>query len=324
VSVAVVRLTRLVPILVVVFATFSALRAGAAEEQRVFKAKRVIILVIDGPRYSETWGEPQRQYIPLQDKELLPQGVLYTDFRNDGPTYTNAGHSALLTGFYQEINNTGKELPKNPSLMQKYIKAGNPKTDAWVIASKDKLQILANSMHPDWKYKYLASTDCGKKGNTSGYRDDATTWMRVQEILPEHKPHLVLINFKEPDASGHARNWEKYLRGIEDTDEYAYKLWNLIQSLPDFKDQTALFITNDHGRHLDNRFMGFTSHGCKCYGCRHISLLALGPDFKKGVEINKHRGQIDIAVTAAAILGLKLEGSKGDVLEEMFEKPAKD
>lgn len=303
----------------------SAFAVGAEKEARVFKTKRVVILVIDGPRYTETWGEPQRQYIPRQAKELAPQGVLFTDFRNDGPTYTNAGHSAMLTGFYQEINNTGKELPKNPSLMQRYLAEGNkPNTDAWVIASKDKLQILANSMHPDWKYKYLASTDCGKKGNTSGYREDAVTMSRIEEILPEHKPHLVLINFKEPDASGHARNWEKYLRGIEDTDAYAYRVWNLIQSLPDFKDQTALFITNDHGRHDDNRLMGFTSHGDKCFSCRHISLLALGPDFKKGAVIEKHRGQIDIAVTAAKLLGLKIKGSKGRVMEEMFEVPAKN
>jgi len=303
----------------------SAFAVGAEKEARVFKTKRVVILVIDGPRYTETWGEPQRQYIPRQAKELAPQGVLFTDFRNDGPTYTNAGHSAMLTGFYQEINNTGKELPKNPSLMQRYLAEGNkPNTDAWVIASKDKLQILANSMHPDWKYKYLASTDCGKKGNTTGYREDAVTMSRIEEILPEHKPHLVLINFKEPDASGHARNWEKYLRGIEDTDGYAYRVWNLIQSLPDFKDQTALFITNDHGRHDDKRLMGFTSHGDKCFSCRHISLLALGPDFKKGAVIEKRRGQIDIAVTAAKLLGLKIKGSKGRVMEEMFEEPAKN
>jgi len=303
-----------------------AARAFSADDARVFKTKRVVIVVIDGPRYTETWGEPERQYIPHQAKEMAPQGVFYTDFRNDGPTYTNAGHSAVLTGFYQEINNTGKELPKNPSLLQRYLADGNkPNTDAWVIASKDKLTILANSMHPDWKYKYLASTDCGKKGNGSGYREDAITMARIEEILPEHKPHVVLINFKEPDASGHAKNWEKYLRGIEDTDSYAYRIWNLIQSLPDFKDQTALFITNDHGRHTDAPpLKNFTSHGDNCFGCRHISLLALGPDFKKGAVINKHRGQIDIAVTAAKLLGLKIKGSKGRVMEEMFEEPAKN
>lgn len=310
--------------LVLLITIFSALTAFTSEEARAYKTKRVVILVIDGARYTETWGEPQRQYIPHLDKELAPQGVLYTDFRNDGPTYTNAGHSALVTGYYQEINNTGKELPKNPSIFQKYIAAGNPQTDAWVIASKDKLQILINSMHPDWKYKYMASSDCGKKGNGSGYREDAITMSRIEEILPQYKPHLVLINFKEPDASGHARSWEKYLRGIEDTDAYANKLWNLIQSLPDFKDQTALFITNDHGRHDEGHLMGFTTHGDKCYGCRHISLLAMGPDFKKGAVIEKHRGQIDIAVTAAELLGLKLEGSKGRVLEELFETPAKN
>ena len=34
------------------------------EAPRQFKAKRVIILVIDGARYTETWGEPNRKYIP--------------------------------------------------------------------------------------------------------------------------------------------------------------------------------------------------------------------------------------------------------------------
>lgn len=283
------------------------------------KAKRVVILMIDGPRYTETWGEPTRQYIPRQNKELLPQGVLYTQFKNNGPTYTNAGHSAITTGFYQPINNSGKELPKNPSLFQMYLATGKPKTDAWIITSKDKLEILADTKNPDWSGKHLPSTDCGLSGNGSKYREDTVTWAQVEKLLPEHKPHLTLINFKEPDASGHAKSWENYLKGIRDTDEYAAQLWKLIQSIPEFKNQTALFITNDHGRHIDGRLDGFISHGDECSGCRHISLLAMGPDFKKGKELDTPAGQIDIAVTVAEILGLKIPNSPGRVLTELWE-----
>lgn len=276
--------------------------------------------MIDGPRYTETWGEPTRQYIPQQNKVMLPQGVLYTQFKNNGPTYTNAGHSAITTGFYQPINNSGKELPRNPSLFQRYIATGKPKTDAWVIASKDKLEILIDTLNPEWSGKHLASSICGTSGNGSQYCEDSVTWERIMKLLPEHKPHVVLINFKEPDASGHAKKWESYLQGIRDTDAYAAKLWAWIQSHPDFKDQTALFITNDHGRHIDGRLDGYISHGDECSGCRHISLLALGPDFKKGKELDTPAGQIDIAVTAAEILGLKIEGSSGRVLTELFEE----
>ena len=62
------------------------------------KARHIIIAVIDGPRWSESWGDPLRANIPHQAKELLPQGTLYTNFRNSGWTYTTCGHTALTTG----------------------------------------------------------------------------------------------------------------------------------------------------------------------------------------------------------------------------------
>ena len=289
-----------------------------------FKTKQVVILVIDGPRWTETWGEPQRQYIPVRNTELAPQGVLFSDFANDGPTYTNAGHSALVTGFYQDINNTGLELPRNPTLSQYLIRDAkiDPKS-AWIVASKDKLQILTDSMAPEWKRKFVCSFDCGVGGAGvgAGYRDDVTTLSKAKEVLITHHPRFMLINFKEPDASGHANKWDSYLQGIRDTDRYAGEIWALIQADPILKDTTTLFITNDHGRHLDGHKDGFINHGDDCAGCRKIELLAMGPDFKRGIVVNQHRGQIDLAVTSAALLGVTLVGSPGQVMHELFHQP---
>ena len=77
-------------------------------------------------------------------------------------------------------------------------------------------------------------------------------------------------------------------------------------------------MSNDHGRHTDGTKDGYVSHGDSCEGCRHILLYAKGPDFKRGVEIATKREQIDIAATAAAILGIDIPGSKGQVLEELL------
>jgi len=286
---------------------------------RQYKATRVIILVIDGPRWTETWGDPKRENIPHQATELAPQGTLYMNFMNDGPTYTNAGHTALVTGNYvKRIDNRGKELPPDPTLFQAYVASGKPAEDAWVVTSKDKLEVLVDCENPKWKGKYRAKSDCGKKGNGSGYRDDTITLDRVFSVLGEQKPHLMLINFREPDASGHAKNYTKYLLGIRDTDEYAAMVWTWLQSQPDFANQTALFITNDHGRHANGHLDGFVNHGDNCPSCHRISLLAMGPDFKKGAVIEKQRGQINIAATAADILGVKLPANKGRVLVEMM------
>jgi len=284
----------------------------------VWKTRHVVILVIDGPRWTETWGRPGRDLIPVRAKVLAPQGVVLSDMANDGPTYTNAGHSALTTGFYQEINNSGLELPRNPSLTQRLIAAGADAKSVWVVSSKDKLQILTDSTASEWKHRHLCSADCGKDGNGSGYREDKVTLERIKKVISEHHPRFLLINFRGPDSSGHAKDWAGYLANITTTDDYAGQVWAHIQADPQMRDTTTLFITNDHGRHLDGHKDGYISHGDDCPGCHKIELLAMGPDFNRGVTTDIHRGQIDVAVTAAALLGVTIPGSTGQVMRELF------
>jgi hypothetical protein len=283
-----------------------------------WKTRHVVILVIDGPRWTETWGRPGRDLIPVRDKILAPQGVLLSDMANDGPTYTNAGHSALCTGFHQEINNSGLELPRNPSTTQRLIAAGADPKQVWVVTSKDKLQILTDSMAKDWNHQYVCSSDCGNDGNGSGYRDDSVTLERIKRVVSTNHPRFLLINFRGPDSSGHAKDWDGYLANIKTTDAYAGQVWDAIQADPEMKDTTTLFITNAHGRHLDGHKDAYISHGDDCAGCRKIELLAIGPDFKKGVVSDVHRCQIDVAVTAAALLGITIPGSDGRVMTELF------
>ena len=98
--------------------------------------------------------------------DMAQHGVIYSGFRNNGPTYTNAGHTAICTGIYQRIDNMGKELPKNPSMFQYWLKAtGKPQNSAYVITSKDKLEILTNCKDRDWRDKYRPSSNCGVNWN---------------------------------------------------------------------------------------------------------------------------------------------------------------
>ncbi|MBK9191240.1 MAG: sulfatase [Crocinitomicaceae bacterium] len=287
-----------------------------------FKTESVIIIVVDGPRYSETWGDNSHQYIPHLANDLFPFGTVFTTFSNNGPTYTTAGHTAITTGFYQEINNAGNELPQNPSLFQYYLKTtGKDSTAAWVIASKDKLEILRNCNDDEWKNKYLPSADCGINGGGigSGYRHDSATFNQTISILSTYHPNIALINFREPDFSGHQNNWINYLQGITDTDYYSWMIWKYLQSDPFYANKTSLFITNDHGRHLDTVSVGFAGHGDTCEGCRHITLFAAGPDFSKNTIQTQVREQIDIPATIAYMLKFRMEGTEGKIMYELFE-----
>ncbi|WP_062545619.1 alkaline phosphatase family protein [Rufibacter tibetensis] len=252
-------------------------------------------------------------------KTLRPQGTFFSHFYNDGYTYTTSGHTAITTGVRQPIDNDGLELPLNPSIFQAWLKkSGKAATKAWIIASKDKLSVLANTTNPEWKDTYQPESNCGTDGVGNGYRADSTTIRVAKQILTKHKPNLVLINLLQPDGAGHAANWEAYLRGISTSDHYAKLLWDFIQINKNYKDKTALLITNDHGRHLDGILDGYVSHGDDCEGCRHISLLALGPDFQKGLIIETTYNLTDIATTVAQLLKFRIPTSQGKIIRELL------
>lgn len=288
--------------------------------RKEYQTKHVVVLVIDGPRFSETFGDSTCQYIPRMGKELIREGVLYTQFKANGPTYTNSGHTAITTGVYQSISNAGKTLPKNPSFFQYYLKEKKvDKSKAWIVSSKGKLEILANTKRKKWWNMYMPMTYCGEQGHSAEYVGDIQTFNKVKEVFQTDAPALTLINFLEVDANAHQNDWEHYLSTLKNCDEYAYQLWQFIQADPVMSGKTALLITNDHGRHLDGVKDGFVSHGCSCEGCRHISLLAMGPDFKKNAIVGEPGELIDISATIAEILGFCMPTSKGRVLEELFE-----
>jgi len=285
-----------------------------------YKTKNIIIIILDGARYSEMFGDTSHQYIPNL-ATMAFEGTMFTNFYNDGITNTVNGHSALMTGYYDVLNNSGGENPKYASFMQYWREQHHAeKNSCWVVATKDKLEVLNNCKDVYYRNHETPSTDCGINGLGTGYREDSVTFNRAMEKLKAFHPRMMLINFKEPDASGHAANWNGYLQGIMKGDYYAYTIWNFLKSDAFYKDQTTLFVTNDHGRHLDGWLDGYVSHGDNCEGCRHISLLALGPDFKKNyVETNRYN-MLDIPTTISELLGIQMPHSGGNIMTSIFQK----
>ncbi len=283
-------------------------------------ADHVVVLVIDGPRWSETWGRPGRDLIPVRAKRLAPLGTLFTKAVNTGSTVTEAGHIALCTGFNQSTNNSGIDLPASPSWLQRFLtESFADPAEAWIIASKDKLAMLGDTSQADWAGKALPSLDCGigGRGLRAGYRDDEATVKRIIEVLAKHQPRALVINLRSPDSEGHGGDFAEYLDGIRRSDRHAGEIYDAIQAQPAMKGRTLLMITNDHGRHLDGIHTGFKDHGCDCAGCRHIELLAVGPGVPAGLVVERVVSQIDMGVTAAAVLGVTIPGSSGVLIPEL-------
>jgi hypothetical protein len=66
--------------------------------------QNVVVVVIDGGRYTETLGAGET-YLPHLWTDLRPLGTYWTNFRNEGITSTVSGHSSIETGTWQMLPN---------------------------------------------------------------------------------------------------------------------------------------------------------------------------------------------------------------------------
>jgi len=264
--------------------------------------QNAIIVVIDGARYSETFGSDGK-YIPHMYSDLAPLGTVFTNFRiaNEGKTETNPGQASILSGTWQLIANDGSEHPTKPTLFEYLRKELSAKeSDCFIVAGKKKIGAMAYSSFNGYGKEYGAATNCFD-GTDNEVFDSLVT------VMNTYHPRLILVNFPSTDIKGHSGVWTDYISALMNADKLIYQLWQKLQDDNFYKNNTTMFITNDHGRHTNH----FKNHGCNCDGCEHIMLLTFGKNVPKGQKNSELHQQIDIAGTTGKLLGLSTPFTEG-------------
>jgi len=122
------------------------------------------------------------------------------------------------------------------------------------------------------------------------------------ENLKREKPRVTYIGLGETDEHTHAGRYDNYLRAANTFDQYVKLLWDTVQSMPEYKDQTTLILTTDHGR--GDAPEEWKHHGEKIKGAERIWIGILGPDTPaRGDSTLPNANQNQIAATLAALLG---------------------
>lgn len=279
---------------------------GCSQEKNKPLTENVIIVVIDGARYSETINSGAEN-IPYMFNDLWPLGTVFTNFRiaDEGITSTNPGQASILTGNWQLIANDGTEPPNKPTVFEYFRKEFSAKeTDCFVVAGKKKLEVLSYSSFPGYGKDYQASTNCFDAESDNEVYDSLII------SLDTFHPKLVLVNFPMTDKKAHSGSWDDYISALMNVDSLIYLLYTKIQDDPFYKNNTTLLITNDHGRHT----VDFTNHGDDCDGCEHIMLLAVGEKFESNKINPDLHYQIDLCKTVGDIMSFKTPFANGSSL----------
>ena len=132
---------------------------------------------------------------------------------------------------------------------------------------------------------------------------DSFPFNTALEYLRVRKPKILFLSLGETDEWAHAGNYTEYLNAAHRADSYLKELWQTAQSIPEYRGQTVLIFSPDHGRG-DNP-QSWKDHGQKVPESKYIWMAFLGP----GISALGERSHIppvtqnQIAATLAALLG---------------------
>jgi len=276
--------------------------------------EKIVIVIIDGARYTETLGDPTRTYTPKM-WELAEEGTMIDKFYNDNYTYTSRAIPALWCGARTDVRDTVYEGHETnyavlPTIFEYYRKQKNVPAEECYYVLKELESLWLPSFDSDYGPGYWPAF------HSVGETDTEVAEQALQ-VMEDHHPHFLWVYFADVDHAGHSGIWSNYIGAIHTADSLVDVLWNAIQSDPFYADATTMIVTNDHGRH-DDQHGGFEGHGCGCEGCRHIELLAIGPNIKENYVSQQYRYTPDMAVTASYIAGIDPEKATGHVMQEIF------
>ena len=160
-------------------------------------------------------------------------------------------------------------------------------------------------------------------------RFDVYTHNFAFEYLKEKRPKALFISLGETDDYAHNGEYDRYINSAQKSDEFISRIWNWVQSDPEYKDKTTLLITTDHGRgyvELDD----WKDHGemdiASDDGDRAIWMAVIGPDTPALGEMKNTDDvkQNQIAKTLVKLLGLDYQASHaqlkaGEIIKTMIK-----
>jgi len=131
---------------------------------------------------------------------------------------------------------------------------------------------------------------------------DSFVQIPLLDSFAKAQPRVLFVGYGETDDWGHMGRYDLLLHSAHSFDHYVEQLWNKLQSMPAYRDQTTFILTADHGR--GSGPVEWKEHGVEEKGSENIWIAVMGPDTAPlGERTQTHEvHQAQIAATVAALL----------------------
>jgi len=164
--------------------------------------------------------------------------------------------------------------------------------------------------------------------------DDEDVWdsflqVPLLDYVKTAHPRLLFVGYGETDNWAHSGRYDLVLESAHQFDQFTRQLWETMQAMPEYHDQTTFIITTDHGR--GSGLEEWKEHGVEERGSENIWIAVLGPDSDALGERENTATvtQSQIAATVAGLLGKDFHhqfpdtaASLASVLSERLNRPA--
>ena len=238
----------------------------------------------------------------------------------NGLAFSYPGYNEMLTGRPDPRVNSNEFGPNpNTTVFEWMNHFAEFRGQVAVYATWDVFKNIFNE--PRSQLAMQAGWDLPEKGNltprqellnelyrTTTKLDDEDVWdsflqVPLLDYVRSAHPRLLFVGYGETDNWAHSGRYDLVLESAHQVDEFVRQLWETMQAMPEYHDQTTFIITTDHGR--GGGLEEWKEHGVDEKGSENIWIAIMGPDTEAlGERANtKAVTQAEIAATVAQFLG---------------------
>ena len=276
--------------------------------------------------WRETPEARRQALLPFFWNEIAKRGQLFGNQTKgsvsrvtNGKNFSYPGYNEITTGAPDPRVDSNDKIPNRNVTVFEWLN-GRPRfrNRVAVLGTWDVFPYIFNvershlPVWPAWEEKMSRYEVAAPQHITELMRDttelfDGVTYdsflaHTALDYVKRKKPRVTFIGFGETDEYAHAGRYDQYLKSAQRVDKFVQRLWQTVQSIPQYRGKTTMVLTADHGRGTEAQWR---DHGEKIQSSEGDWIAIIGPDTPPlGERTNcapVTQGQI--AATIAALLG---------------------